>query len=101
TGEQPGVEEYLARFPALCAEPELIVDLAYAEYLIREETGGQPLAAEYERRFPEQSAVLTDQIGLHEAIYRAARKPAAVDDPAEAGPCCLATSRTDVAAQLA
>ena len=45
-------ESYLARFPALSNDPELAVDIIYAEYLARERSGQCPGAAEYQRAVP-------------------------------------------------
>jgi WD40 repeat protein/tRNA A-37 threonylcarbamoyl transferase component Bud32 len=61
-------ESYLASFPALSNDPELAVDVIYAEYLARERSGECPGAAEYQRRFPAFAEELSRQIGLHRAL---------------------------------
>lgn len=61
-------EEYLTRFAPLAADPELAVDVVYAEYLARERAGQRPLFAEYESRFPEFAPDLAKQIQFHEAL---------------------------------
>lgn len=58
-------EDYLRRFPSVAADVELAVDVIYAEYLAREQTGNRPDLAEYQQRFPAYSQMLTVQIRLH------------------------------------
>src|SRR4029079_7139907 len=53
------VEDYFSRVPQLARDPETAVDLIFAEYLIREARGDDPVAAEYQQRFPEYAAELT------------------------------------------
>jgi len=67
-GEQPGTRDYLRRFPQLQVDAELVVDLLYAEFLIREELGDCPSLAEFGRQFPEHVIELSDQIDLHLAL---------------------------------
>jgi eukaryotic-like serine/threonine-protein kinase len=61
-------ESYLASFPALADDPELAVDVIYAEYLAREQAGDCPGIAEYQQRFPAFADVLSEQIWLHRAL---------------------------------
>ncbi|HWB08738.1 MAG TPA: hypothetical protein VG826_05925 [Pirellulales bacterium] len=61
-------EEYLRRFPAVAADPELALDVIYGEYLARERAGEQPKLAEYQTRFPALAQSLSDQIRLHNAL---------------------------------
>jgi eukaryotic-like serine/threonine-protein kinase len=70
-------ESYLSSFPALSNDPELAVDIIYAEYLARERAGQCPGAAEYQERFPAFAEELSKQIGLHRALET-------VDDGADA-----------------
>ena len=42
TGQRVLVEEYLRREPALCGDPDAILDLIYHEYLIRQKLGENP-----------------------------------------------------------
>src|SRR5262245_25009101 len=67
-GEQLGSEEFLRRFPQLASEAELVVDLIYTEFLIREELYHRPALAEFEGRFPEHAQELKEQIELHAAL---------------------------------
>src|SRR4029450_694153 len=57
-GEQPGADEYLARLPQLCADAGLVVDLIYAEFLIREELGDEPSLANLQRQFAQHAVEL-------------------------------------------
>ncbi len=67
--KQPrAAESYLASFPDLVDDPELAVDVIYAEYLAREQAGESPNIAEYQERFPAYAAVLSEQIWLHRAL---------------------------------
>ena len=75
--EAQPAESYLARFPALCDDPELAVDIIYAEYLARERSGECPVAAEYRQRFPAFAEELSKQIDLHRALE-------AIDDESDA-----------------
>ena len=61
-------EDYLRRYASIAADPDLAVDVIYAEYLVREQSGEQPEAAEYQTRFPHFARVLSEQIRLHHAI---------------------------------
>ena len=45
-------EDYLSRFPQLDAEREAALDVVYCEFLLRDEQGEAPTAAEYMGRFP-------------------------------------------------
>src|SRR4029453_16727863 len=67
-GEQPGAHDYLARFPQLCTDAGLVVDLIYAEFLIREELGDEPSLANLQRQFPQHAVELAAQIELHRAL---------------------------------
>ena len=82
-------ESYLARFPALSNDPELAVDIIYAEYLAREGAGESPGAAEYQQRFPAFAEELSKQIGLHRALE-------AVDDETDAEGSLSGQSGTSV-----
>src|SRR5665213_461799 len=67
-GECIPVEAYLRRYPALEADAEAVVELAYAEWLLREEAGERPTVAEYCWRFPSLAARLRQQIELGRAL---------------------------------
>lgn len=51
-GERIPAENYLRRYPALEADSEAVVELAYGEFLMSEEHGEQPALPEYQGRFP-------------------------------------------------
>ena len=61
-------EEYFDVFSTVASNAELAVDIIYAEFLAREQSGERPQLAEYQQRFPVFAKVLAEQIGLHEAI---------------------------------
>ena len=51
-GERVPAEAYLRLFPALESDPEGAVELAYGEFLLREQAGERPSLEEYQWRFP-------------------------------------------------
>jgi len=61
-------EDYLTRFPTLATDAESAIDVIYAEYLAREQSGERPDIDEFRRRFPAFGDVLAEQIGLHCAL---------------------------------
>jgi serine/threonine-protein kinase len=61
-------EEYLRAFSAVAEDTEAAVDVIYAEYLAREQSGERPPLAEYQERFPAFADILAQQIRLHEAL---------------------------------
>ena len=67
-GQRPQSEDYLQRYRAIAVDPELALDVIYAEFLARELAGEHPGVAEYQRRFPEFADVLEEQVGLHAAL---------------------------------
>jgi len=67
-GQWVSAEAYLDRFRLVRDEPEQAVDLIFAEYLLREERGEQPLVEDYLGRFPRYADELRLQIELHQAI---------------------------------
>src|SRR5262249_53846087 len=67
-GERIPAESYLRRFPALEADSEAVVELAYGEFLLREQLGEQPALDEYLWRFPDHQARLRQQVELHQAL---------------------------------
>jgi serine/threonine-protein kinase len=70
-GQRLSVEDYLARHPALAADPTALLALAYGEFLIREEFGEGPTAAEYLARFPQCADGLGRQFEFHGAFAEA------------------------------
>ncbi|MGH7136306.1 MAG: hypothetical protein ACREHD_11240, partial [Pirellulales bacterium] len=67
-GEFRRAEEYLSHFAPLAIDPELAVDIVYAEYLARERAGQRPQLPEYQSRFPEFAPALAEQIRFHDAL---------------------------------
>src|SRR5262245_4606638 len=66
--ERVPAEDYLRLCPALEREPELALELVYAEFLLREELGEAPQLEEYQHRFRAQAARLRQQIDLRRAL---------------------------------
>src|SRR6476619_1410143 len=52
-GERPIVEDYLARYPELCDQPEAAVELIYEELCLRQEYGEHGEAMDVLQRFPQ------------------------------------------------
>ena len=67
-GEWVRSEVYLEAFPAVRDNPELALDLIFAEYLLREEAGQRPTPEEYSGRFPRHVQELKLQLELHRAV---------------------------------
>jgi hypothetical protein len=67
-GERVPAESYLERHPGVRADGEAVVDLIFNEFLLREQLGERPNAAEFLRRFPDCADVLGPQIELHRAL---------------------------------
>jgi serine/threonine protein kinase/WD40 repeat protein/tetratricopeptide (TPR) repeat protein len=73
-GQPLSVEQILAQFPQLEGDAESLVDLIFHEYVLREQAGESPTLEEFERRFPEQAAVLRMQVAFHRAVNVAPRE---------------------------
>jgi serine/threonine-protein kinase len=71
TGERIAAETYLQEFAAVAADPEAALDVVYGEFLVREELGDGPTAAEYVTRFPALGDQLRLQFGFHGALEAA------------------------------
>src|SRR5579871_5837867 len=74
-GERVPVEDYLRRSPHLAGDPDALLDLAYAEYLLRLELGERPAEEEYLRRFPAHGDGLRRQFDLHRALGAGSVRP--------------------------
>lgn len=59
-GEQPLAEEYLARHPELCGQPDAVVRLIYEEICLRQEKGQETASMEVVQRFPQWREQLED-----------------------------------------
>jgi serine/threonine protein kinase len=68
SGERVPVESYFGAHPQLEADREGALVLIYGEFLLREQLGEAPSAAEYLRRFPPYAAALRLQFELHQAL---------------------------------
>ena len=55
-GDRVRVEEFLKSHPGLRENSELLLDLIYAETILRGERGETPTVDEYVQRFPELAA---------------------------------------------
>jgi hypothetical protein len=67
-GQRLPAEDYLARHPAVAADPAAALALVYGEFLVREDLGETPTATEYLERFPGFAAALRQQFGFHAAV---------------------------------
>jgi serine/threonine protein kinase len=67
-GDRVRLEALLCGRPALSSLPEVLLDLIYAEVLLREEHGEKPTLQEYVRRFPDHEASLRRQFAFHAAF---------------------------------
>jgi tRNA A-37 threonylcarbamoyl transferase component Bud32 len=67
-GNRVLLESLLADHPDLLDKPDVLLDLIYAELLLREEHGEQPDLEEYIRRFPSCEAGLRRQFAFHAAF---------------------------------
>ncbi len=67
-GERLAAEDYFARHPAVGADAEAALLLAYGEFLVREERGERPSAGDYLKRFPQCAAGLRRQLDFHAAV---------------------------------
>src|SRR4051794_3657739 len=67
-GERVQLEALLAHHPELLADADLLIDLIYAEVLLREEFGERPTVEEYVARFPSCEAGVRRQFAFHEAF---------------------------------
>jgi WD40 repeat protein/tRNA A-37 threonylcarbamoyl transferase component Bud32 len=67
-GERIPAENYLRRYPALEADAEAVVELAYGEFLLREEHREQPALEEFLWRFPAHQDRLGQQVELHRVL---------------------------------
>jgi hypothetical protein len=81
-GERIPSETYLRRFPSLETNSEAVVELAYGEYLLREERGEKPTLDEDLWRFPGQAKRLRQQIELHLALRGGNTMPPGQTTPA-------------------
>lgn len=67
-GQRVRVEDYLKWTPAIRNDTDMILDLVYGEFLLREELGENPKPEEYLQRFPIHADALRRQFRLHELL---------------------------------
>ncbi len=73
-GECPRAEDYLARYPDLCGNPEAAVRLIYEEVCLREDLGQRVSPQEVVSRFPQWQAELEVLLDCHQ-LLNAAEEP--------------------------
>lgn len=67
-GDRIRPEDYFEQLPALGADADAVMDLIYAEILLREELGENVSVSEYLCRFPDHASALRRQFQLHGAV---------------------------------
>src|SRR5262245_21175442 len=67
-GERCLAEDLLREFPLVADQPDLAVELVYAEFVLREELGEGPQPEDYCRRFPRWEEPLRRLLGVHAAL---------------------------------
>jgi serine/threonine protein kinase len=67
-GEECRAETLFTAFPTLQVDADRAIDLIYTEYVVREELGQKPTAAEYYTRFPQWREYLERQFRIHELV---------------------------------
>ena len=72
TGKPTIAENYFAHIAVLRASPEIATDIAYHEFLLREELGYRTNVHEFVARFPELQDQLLQQIRFHQAMLETA-----------------------------
>src|SRR5215210_2259399 len=81
-GEAARVEDYLARYPELAGQADVVLELLQAEYVQRRHGDPGLTPDEYQQRFPRLSEPLR---WLTDTVLGPARSPE--DRPAASGPC--------------
>lgn len=64
-GQQVRVESIVRQLPALSEDPEVIAELLYQEFCLREEHGEDPNSTEFLQRFPDSAAALSRLFDKH------------------------------------
>ena len=76
-GQRVRAEELASLLPAGDQRDQALCDLAYGEFLLREQLGERPSLLEYQQRFPPAAQMLARQMEVHRAL---------ADEPAPAPP---------------
>ena len=66
-GERVMVEIYCGGQSPVCDE-QIVLDLIYGEFLLRQQRGEQPHLEEYYRRFPQHRRQIERQFAIHQAF---------------------------------
>ncbi|HEX8199687.1 MAG TPA: protein kinase [Isosphaeraceae bacterium] len=85
-GQRPAAWAYLERFPALQADRDRVVSLAYEEYCLRQERGEAPAPEEFCARYEAWRDSLASQLHYHHLLSRAvgpAAAPVRFPEPGE------------------
>jgi tetratricopeptide (TPR) repeat protein len=100
-GDRALVEDYLARYPALEADAESVLDLIYQEILLRRGLGESPGPEEYTQRFPAWTDALIRQFAVDDAMQPAddAAEYGVLGREAHAGKVSLDANRSEHASQ--
>src|SRR5947209_3720306 len=72
-GQRCRAEDLLATRPELAARPELVVELAYTEFLLRDQLGQTPSPAEWYDRFPHWRDRLQRVFQIHQELESGSR----------------------------
>ena len=75
------IENLLSSMPELQNRPDAIVDLVYAEVLIREKLGQHPSCEEYTSRFPDAQKSIARQFQIHRALKLSEQADVPTDVP--------------------
>jgi serine/threonine protein kinase/tetratricopeptide (TPR) repeat protein len=67
-GQRPLVEEYVRQYPAIADDRESLLELVYAEFLLRRRLGEDVATGEYGQRFPELAGELRLQFKFEGAL---------------------------------
>ncbi|MCA9185201.1 MAG: protein kinase, partial [Planctomycetales bacterium] len=67
-GHPLAVEHYMERYPQVLADDEVLLDLIFAEFLLRDRHAPPADLNEFEHRFPQYIATLKQQVGLHRLL---------------------------------
>lgn len=67
-GEEKAVEQVLAAYPHIASAEDLVVELIYNEYLIRDEQGDAPQVEEYLDRFSAYSSRIQRLFSIHTTL---------------------------------
>jgi serine/threonine protein kinase/WD40 repeat protein len=80
-GDRVSVEQYVKHQPSLTGNTEALLDLIYAEVVLRRERGEKPSADEYVARFPDLAESIQTQFEVDAVIDTEATQLAGTDDP--------------------